>query len=300
MCDMTLEQIRYFTDIAEHGSFSGAADRWYITQPAVSKQIRSLEEELGCKLFDRQRGGGNNHVALTEIGQQILPLIRNILDQYEAVKQNIDAYKKNKQVIRISASPMTDVYGITKIFTQFEKRSQDIQIQLLEYAEWDVISRLATGESDIAIIREELLTTGQFDVVPLVTDYLAFFCVSSHPLAAQHTVTIEQIANEPLALPPDNSYMGRCPMDLFRKKGIIPRVLSRIQPGTIINNFVNDYSSTLLFAKYYDINPSPQIKVIPLDPPCKSTVVLAYKKTGKKNTIIERLITYMAKSFPCP
>ncbi|GHT97250.1 HTH-type transcriptional regulator CynR [Spirochaetia bacterium] len=297
---MTLEQMRYFTDIAEHGSFSGAADRWYITQPAVSKQIRSLEEELGCKLFDRQRGGGNNRVALTEIGQQILPSIKNILDQYEAVKQNIDAYKKNKQVVRISAMPIIDVYGIAKIFTQFEERNQDVQIQLTEYEEQDVITSLVVGESDIAIIREELLTIGQFDAALLVTDYLAFFCDSSHPLATQHTVSIKQIANEPLALPPDNTYVGRCSMDLFRKKGITPRVISRIRPGTIINNFENDRYSTLLFSKYYNMNPSPQIKVIPLDPPCISNVILAYKKNSKKNTIVERLIAYMAKSFPCP
>jgi molybdate transport repressor ModE-like protein len=295
---MTLEQIRYFIDIAEHGSFSGAADRLYITQPAVSKQIRNLEEELDCKLFDRQRGGGsNNHITLTEIGRQILPLIKNILDQYEAVKQNIDAYKKNKQVIRICASPMTDVYGITRIITQFEERSRDIQIQLLEYPERDVISSLAAGESDIAIIREELLTIGQFDVVPLVSDYLAFFCDASHPLAARHTVTLEQIANEPLVLPPDGIYIGRYPMELFRKKGITPRVISRIRPGTIINNFVNDHSSTLLFSKYYSMISSPQIKMIPLDPPCKSTIVMAYKKTGKNNNLIERVIDYMAGSF---
>ncbi|GHV88650.1 hypothetical protein AGMMS50267_10100 [Spirochaetia bacterium] len=297
---MTLEQIRYFTDIAEHGSFSGAADRLYITQPAVSKQIRNLEEELDCKLFDRQRGGGgNNHITLTEIGQQILPSIRNILDQYEAIKQNIDAYKKSKQVIRICASPMTDVYGITKIITQFEERNRDVHIQLLEYSERDVISSLATGESDIAIIREGVLTIGQFDVVPLITDYLAFFCISSHPFAAQHTVTLEQIADEPLALPPDGIYIGRYPMELFKAKGIIPYVISRIRPGTIINNFVNDHCSTLLFSKYYSMISSLHIKMVPLDPPCKSNIVLAYK-TSKKNTIIERLIAYMEKAFPQP
>jgi DNA-binding transcriptional LysR family regulator len=293
---MTLEQIRYFADIAEYGSFSGAADRWYISQPAVSKQIRSMEEELGCKLFDRQRGSGKR-IALTEIGQQVYPSLKRMLDQYEAIIQDINVLKKYKQLLRVSAAPIIDPYGISKILTQFEEHNGDIQIQLIEYEEQEAIINLITGESDIAVIREELFTARQFDTFPLVPDYLSFFCDAAHPLAVYHTISIDQIANEPLALSPDNTYVGRYSMELFRKKGIIPRVVSRIRPETIVNNLEKDHYSTLLFSKYYNINPSPRIKVIPLDPPCVSTVILAYRKNSKKNDVIERLIGFMGESF---
>jgi DNA-binding transcriptional LysR family regulator len=78
---MTTEQLKYFISIAEKGSYSVTADEMHISQSSVSKQIRTFEWELGCDLFDR----GPRHVRLTEAGAKLYPMLKSLLEQYEAV-----------------------------------------------------------------------------------------------------------------------------------------------------------------------------------------------------------------------
>lgn len=82
---MQLQQLRYFTAVADTRHFTRAAEREHVAQPSLSQQIRSLERELGAELFHRARG----HITLTDAGETLLPLARRILADAETARREV-------------------------------------------------------------------------------------------------------------------------------------------------------------------------------------------------------------------
>ena len=123
----TLDQLRILRAIVDHGSFKKAADSLYVTQPAVSLQIQSLEKQLEAPLFDR----GGRKAQLTEAGEVLLKYCESILSQcQEACKALDDLQNLRGGSLIVGASQTTGTYLMPKMIGLFRQKYPEVSVQL--------------------------------------------------------------------------------------------------------------------------------------------------------------------------
>src|SRR5262245_21305497 len=146
--DMDLRRMRTFVAVADQGSVSQAALRLRITQPALSRQIRDLQEELGLKLFERV----GRRLSLTGEGDEFLGDCRTLLSHAASVVERAQALRRgNTGVLRVAASPQM-IESVFPIFLRsYAKRCPGVHVKLIECAHADQLAKLETGEVHLAI-----------------------------------------------------------------------------------------------------------------------------------------------------
>ncbi len=146
--DMDLRRIRTFVAVAEQGGVSRAALRLRITQPALSRQIRDLQEELGFKLFERV----GRRLSLTGEGEEFLRDCRSLLSHAGSVVERAQSLRRgNTGVLRVAASPQMIESVFPMFLRQYAKLCPGVQIKLIESAHSEQLAKLETGEVHMAI-----------------------------------------------------------------------------------------------------------------------------------------------------
>lgn len=193
--NMRLEQLEYFVAAAEAGSISGAAQRLKVSQPAVSAALKSMEEELGGRLFSR----GNQGISLTPLGRltcedsrKVLALVRGMRDRGRNAGREGTA--------QVCAQPLLSFHLTGNIILPFKELYPRIDVFVRNVSNTDIIQELKSGASNIAVtlvalglkIREQARGMG-CSVVPLYTDERRMFIGAGHPLAAREKLTQEDL-----------------------------------------------------------------------------------------------------------
>lgn len=127
---MLNHNLRIFISVAEKGSFTATADELFITQPAISRAIKALEDELNLKLFHRDKRKG---LILTDAGQKILVLARQMLDMENRIYQT--AFRENNFLggkVRIASMPILTSVILSKVFFAFQKKYPYVTLELME------------------------------------------------------------------------------------------------------------------------------------------------------------------------
>ncbi len=178
----TLDQLRILKAIVIEGSFRKAADRLYVTQPAVSLQIQNLEKQLEVALFDR--GGRKAH--LTEAGKLLLGYTERILSQCDEACRAIDDLNELKGgSLIVGASQTTGTYLMPRMIGLFRQKFPDVSVQLQVHSTRRTGRSVASGQIDLAIIGGELPQELKeiLQIVPYTSDELALVLPVKHPLA---------------------------------------------------------------------------------------------------------------------
>ncbi|WP_326599539.1 LysR family transcriptional regulator [Streptomyces sp. NBC_01803] len=146
---MQLQQLRYFTAVAETLHFTRAARREHVAQPSLSQQIRSLERELGAELFHRARG----HISLTDAGAALLPLARRILADTETARREVqEVAQLRRGRVRLGATPSLCASLIPGVLRAFRDSYPGVELFVHEDGSQDLVRILAAGELDLALI----------------------------------------------------------------------------------------------------------------------------------------------------
>jgi len=198
---MNLVQLEYFSHVAERVSVSAAARAAHVTQPAISKQLRLLEEELGCVLFIRSR----NRLALTEEGYQLQRLARDILDQVNEVHTAFNT-RLNRVCGRISVgcSASTARRLLPGVLKKMLSDYPEVKVSVEEMDWREAYRKLVEHEIDVAIGLE---MTGEGAVVfePLQESRLVFICAPSFKFVEKKKISPRDLAGVPfVAFPDDN------------------------------------------------------------------------------------------------
>ncbi|HEX3811506.1 MAG TPA: LysR substrate-binding domain-containing protein [Mycobacteriales bacterium] len=146
---MQLQHLSYFLAVSETRHFTNAAELCRVAQPSLSKQIRSLERELGAPLFNRVRGD----VTLTQAGEALLPLAKRILADVETAKrqvQELTGLRRGR--VRLGATPSLCVGLLADAIAVFHQRHPGIEILVEESGSRDLVADLTRGELDLALI----------------------------------------------------------------------------------------------------------------------------------------------------
>ncbi|WP_411140762.1 LysR family transcriptional regulator [Streptomyces sp. x-80] len=146
---MQLQQLRYFTAVADTRHFTRAAEREHVAQPSLSQQIRSLEKELGADLFHRARG----HITLTDAGETLLPLARRILADAETARREVqEVAQLRRGRLRLGAPPSLCASLVPDVLSAFHAGYPGVELIVHEDGSQDLVRALADGEMDLALI----------------------------------------------------------------------------------------------------------------------------------------------------
>lgn len=194
---MELRQLKYFVVIAETGGFTEASRRCYLSQSAISQQIKNLEEELNTTLFVRTP----HKVILTESGELLLPLARKVLknvDDCNVLMNDIQGMLCGELSIGLTAS--LEPY-IRKAVAQFIRKYPKVHLHLYYKTIPELITMLRSGEIDMAF---SIKVEGEEDWVdsePIAQYRCCAIMRDTHPLADRDVLTFKALANQPLILP---------------------------------------------------------------------------------------------------
>jgi DNA-binding transcriptional LysR family regulator len=193
-----LRHLRYFVAVAEELHFRRAAERLHVAQPAVSEQVRKLEDELGVRLFDRTK----RHVALTDAGAALLTQAYRVLRQAEAARVAARS-ASDRPCLRIGYVPTALQASIPRALRHLVAAIPNVQTTIEPGAGLDLVDAVRGGELDVAVVSLPVPTTG-VRVTPLGEQRAVAVFPVGHEHAVKPHVALERIAPERmLVLPRD-------------------------------------------------------------------------------------------------
>jgi len=192
---MELRQLRYFVSVAEEGNISRAAQKIFLTQPALSRQIKALEQEIGQSLLNRQA----HSIRLTPAGQTLLQDARELLKHADEVVERVRATGRELR-LRVGYAPSLALGILSTAVEAFTQKHPTACVELFDLSSNEMRSKLEKGELDIA------LTVGQENDTPALkwTSLLRtpwhLAVNQQHALRRRVRVTPAEVAREPLLL----------------------------------------------------------------------------------------------------
>jgi DNA-binding transcriptional LysR family regulator len=192
-----LQQLSYFVAVAEVRHFTRAAETLRVAQPSLSKQIKTLEAELGAPLFSRARG----NITLTPAGEALLPLARRILADVETARREIqDLTGLRRGRVRLGATPSLFAGLLADALARFRGRYPGIELRVDEGGSRDLVRDLARGHLDLALIILPLQSTDpSLETTPILREDLVVVSPRSDPPKRPH-VRIEDLRGQPLVM----------------------------------------------------------------------------------------------------
>lgn len=186
---MTIEQLEYALAVFQHGTFVKAAAHSFVTQPALTIQIKNLEEELGITIFDRSK----KPVLVTEEGKIFLEKAQYIvmgIRDLQLVSEQL--HKDFKGEVKLGVIITLAPYLVPLFVNQLNEKYPDIHLQVIELTTEDIIDRIKTGELDAGIIATPVHGKGMNTEV-LFYEKFFFYVTEQHPLFARHEIRLEEI-----------------------------------------------------------------------------------------------------------
>ncbi|MGW4167520.1 LysR family transcriptional regulator [Streptomyces sp. WAC 01325] len=193
--DLDLRKLRYFVAVAEELHFGRAAERLHIAQPVLSRQIRSLEDELGAEVFDRGRRG----TLLTPAGKQLLEDAVPLLASAQALVRRVKSSAQGTPSLIIGFMPGITV---TPAMIAFTALHPDVNVRLLRTTWEDQVAVLLDGRADVGIVRLPIDRQG-LEVHPLFQEPRVVMVPVGHRLAERRSVTVKDLAAEHLLQDPN-------------------------------------------------------------------------------------------------
>ena len=214
---MELAQLEAFLQVAQHRSFSRAAEALFLTQPSVTARIQSLEREIGERLFERT----GRSVTLTDAGHAFMPHAQRALT---AVQEGTDAIEAVRHgdigSIRIGASDTIATYVLPGILKQFRETRPRVHVHLTTGQTEGIVEKLLAGETHVAVSR--LTQHPEIESLHLYNDDLALVCSPSHPFASRGRVTVAEAGKEPFLFFERSSSYHTLVYSMFLRVGVVP------------------------------------------------------------------------------
>lgn len=233
--NVTVKQIRGFVSVAEHGSFTRAAQTLRMTQSALSALVRELEDELGIRLFDRT----TRRVELTEVGREFRASAHKLLaDLDHAVHNAHELVERRRGRLTVAAPPLLAAMMLPHAIAAFEREYPGIRIVVLDVPTDQIVARVRAGEADCGIgtfaaDEEGIERTG------VMRDTFMLFCRPDHALAKAARLTWRDLRDRPM-------------IALTRASGVralVDRMLARAGASAAPRYEVTQMTSALAFVE---------------------------------------------------
>jgi DNA-binding transcriptional LysR family regulator len=218
--DLNLREIRAFIAVAEAGSFTRAAVRLHLSQPALTVQIRRLEETVGARLFDRN----SRNVALTPVGRELLPVLQKSLREMEHVLLDARALSDGSVgTVRIACLPSFAASLLPDLVRDFRLEVPGAAFDIRD-AVANVVNRLVRSEEvDLGLTGGEP-EDPSLEVLHAGEDRLCIVCPLDHPLTKKRRITLEDLSAYPLVLTARGTSVRAVVDEAFEQAGVVPEL----------------------------------------------------------------------------
>jgi LysR family transcriptional regulator, low CO2-responsive transcriptional regulator len=230
---MDFDQLETFQEVARLSSFSRAAEKRFRTQPAISSQIRSLEEEVGAKLLDRSGG----KVSLTASGKLFLKYVEDTIDARRAIFTAIaETERVPRGEIIVGANEGTCLHILPEVFADFKKQYPDVAVNIKRADYAKVLESVIDNSVDFGVVSLPV-TDNRLTVVLIHRDELIAIAPPHHAVAKMKSVTLAEVANYPL-LVPKVGHTRDALEALFHERRLKPRYSMELDSSELLKRFV--------------------------------------------------------------
>lgn len=197
--DVDTRLLRYFVAVAEEGSLTRAAERLYVSQPALTKQIKHLEAQLGARLFTRSKAG----MTLTEPGRVLAGRATELLAALSRTLQEVKAAAgREERVLRVGYLASAANEDTRPIVEEFGRRRPDWRVAMRQSSWSDPTAGLATGDVDVALVRLPFPGQDDLRVDVLFSEPRWVALPADHSLAGRDTIAFRDLLDEPFVAAP--------------------------------------------------------------------------------------------------
>ena len=230
---MDFDQLETFLEVARHASFSRAAEKRFRTQPAISSQIRALEEEVGARLFDRSGG----KVALTAGGKVFQKYAEEALAARKALIASLAEMERvPRGEIVVGANEGTCLHILPEVFAEFKKLYPDVAVQISRLERAKILESIIDNSVDFGVVSTPV-DDKRLTVVNIHRDELVVIVPPNHPLSRLKRVSITEASRFPVLLPK----VGRTRdalENLFHDRGLKPKISMELDSSELLKRFV--------------------------------------------------------------
>jgi DNA-binding transcriptional LysR family regulator len=230
---MDFDQLETFLEVAKLSSFSRAAERRFRTQPAISAQIRALEEEVGAKLLDRSGG----KVAITAAGKVFQKYAEETIEERRVVLIALaEMHRIPRGEIVVAANEGTCLHILPEVFADFKRQYPSVAVSVKRLEHNKILEAIIENSCDFGIVSMPV-PDKRLTVVPIHRDELIVITPPDHPLARQKKATVAEIIEFPLLLPK----LGRTRDALeaiFDDRRLKPTVSMELDSSELLKRFV--------------------------------------------------------------
>lgn len=292
---MEIQELKFFLEVVKDKKFTIAASELSMSQSSLSKHIKSLEDELGVQLLDRNIRG----VSLTEVGREFFEFASSVVNSYNEMQVKINEYKeKNQKTLIIGTIPVMSQYNIASLVANFIKQHENIDINIIEDRSPEILDLLHSSKIDMAFIRTISLPEKGYKIRPLIEDDLVMIVPKNHPFAKESSIDLSKASNEKFIFLDSGRGIYDLCMEACKAAGFHPHILyeySRIE--TIIGVVSEGIGVSLLMKRVVEFFNNPNIKIIDLNRKFSTTLALVELSHKKPSYVAKKFNSYTEKWF---
>lgn len=220
---MLLGHLESFLEVARRGNVSRAAEALYLTQPAVTARLKSLESDLGVELFVRSPRG----MRLTDAGRAYLPYAERALSLVAEARQSLAALREGAAgSLVIAAAPAVSTYLLPAVLKAFRMTHPNVRLGVRTGHTEEVLGLVLSGEAHVGVGRP--IRHHDIELIPVLEDAMLLVVAARHPFASRGKVRIGELASERLILFDRTSSYHELTSSLFRQAGVVPASLMEL------------------------------------------------------------------------
>ena len=282
---MEIQQLYYYMELCKQKNFTEAGYACNMTQGALSKQIRKLENELGITLIRRN----TRKFELSKEGEIFLSYAKKMTGTYEEMLKNV---QKNQE-IKIGCMPVLAPYHFARLVADFRKEYPDIKLVIDERIASEIQEN--SDRYDFLILRENMMEDQKkFRFSPLYDDKLCAVLYEKHPLYGRDRLQLKELKDDVFIFPERGSGSYEVFYKSCEKAGFEPKIAFEFPQANTIMSFVSEgVGVTITFSTVYREAKGAGVKMIPLEDELHSVISLFYRKNKPLDYAKKQFLNYV-------
>lgn len=282
---MEIQQLYYYMELCKQKNFTEAGYACNMTQGALSKQIRKLENELGITLIRRN----TRRFELSKEGEIFLSYAKKMTGIYEEMLKNV---QKNQE-IKIGCMPVLAPYHFARLVADFRKEYPDIKLVIDERIASEIQEN--SDRYDFLILRENMMDDQKkFRFSPLYDDKLCAVLYEKHPLYGRDRLQLKELKDDVFIFPERGSGSYEVFYKSCEKAGFEPKIAFEFPQANTIMSFVSEgVGVTITFSTVYREAKCAGVKMIPLEDELHSVISLFYRKNKPLDYAKKQFLNYV-------
>lgn len=290
---MEIEQLQYFKTVATMQHMTRAAEILAISQPALSKSIANIEQNLGVPLFNRE----GRSIYLNRFGELFLQSVNVILDEYDRIKEEFeDIIKPGSGEVSFGFIHTLGMEIVPELIASTSEAFPNMQFSLTQATSLSLLKRLEEGAIDLCLSQKIESRVIEIETEELFVEELFVIVPTTHPLAQQDAVKFEEVKNEPFIAIKKGNSLRQLVDELFLERGIVLNTTFAAEEMHTVAGFVGAGMGISVIPNIKGLDHY-KVKRLKLDPPCYRSVCVSWAKNRYLPPAVSEFKQYLLDYF---